>query len=147
MHGHLRIFFYVLVMNHPFLLCLFQFIHAIGLVEENHKIHLVGESMGGHTVGYYSSLYPEDVASVTMICPHGINFEDAQEQKKEILQTEEHFLLPLSMEEFRDSLKYITHKPKNIPDIILRGMYQVRSEKIDFLNRCKFIGSKGWVRL
>ena len=94
--------------------------------------------MGGHTVGYYSSQYPEDVASVTMICPHGINFGDAQVQKEEILRTEEHFLLPLTMEEFRESLTFITHKPKGLPDIILRGMYQVRSEKNEFLNRCKF---------
>ena len=95
--------------------------------------------MGGHIVGYYASMYPEDVARVTMVCPHGINFEGAAEQKEEILRTGEHTLLPTTFDEFRVMLADLTHKPIKLASLVLKGMFQSRDEKNVFYVGCKWI--------
>lgn len=33
--------------------------------------HLVGTSMGGNVAGVYAAQYPEDICSLTLICPAG----------------------------------------------------------------------------
>lgn len=46
-----------------------QFVECIKL---NRKpFHLVGTSMGGNVAGVYAAQYPEDICSLTLICPAG----------------------------------------------------------------------------
>ena len=55
---------------------------------------MVGESMGGHIVGYYACLYPGDLSSVCMVCPHGIDFPGYKDIKDQFAKDGKHFLLP-----------------------------------------------------
>ena len=101
------------------------------------KIHLVGESMGGHIVGYYASLFPRDLDCVTMVCPHGIDFEEAKDIKEEILRTGEHHLTPNTLAEYNHMMSYLTHKPIGLPNLILKGMFHVRITKNVFYKKRK----------
>lgn len=53
--------------NAPSALC--QFVECIKLNKK--PFHLVGTSMGGNVAGVYAAQYPEDICSLTLICPAG----------------------------------------------------------------------------
>lgn len=46
-----------------------QFVECIKL--NKRPFHLVGTSMGGNVAGVYAAQYPEDICSLTLICPAG----------------------------------------------------------------------------
>lgn len=46
-----------------------QFVQSIGL--NKRPFHLVGYSMGGICAGVYAAQYPNDLYTLTLICPGG----------------------------------------------------------------------------
>ena len=105
-------------------------------VNGNKKVHLVGESMGGHIVGYYASLFPRDLASVTMTGPHGIALDESAIH----MFAESHYLCPSTMEELRYAMPFWTHKKIPFPEILMRGLLETRLEKDEFYKsrKCNF---------
>lgn len=106
------------------------------------KFHLLGCSMGGHIVGIYSSLHPEHVLSVSMVCPHGIDHESHDKMIEEGKAEEKFVLLPQTKEDIREMFNRLTHKQIQFPDIILSGILQLRLEKNDYYRECENFSSK-----
>lgn len=107
-----------------------NFSDAIGLSQQ--RFHLMGESMGGHIVGYYASVYPQDLATLSMLCPHGTSFNGWEELKKDYKKTGNHLLLARTFTDIKALVKVITYKPCSFPDIVLKGILQIRQERIVF---------------
>ncbi|XP_066917438.1 monoacylglycerol lipase ABHD6-like [Clytia hemisphaerica] len=105
-----------------------KFVDTIGLKQ----IHLVGESMGGHIVGYYAAKYPADLSTVCMLCPHGLDFPWFNDLKNKYLKEGRHFLMPHTFEEMKFTSKQLTVKDLPFPNIVLKGMLQDRLEREKF---------------
>ena len=100
---------------------------------------MVGESMGGHIVGYYACLYPGDLSSVCMVCPHGIDFPGYKDIKDQFAKDGKHFLLPENLDELKSMVKRATFMSIPWPTIVLRGMLQERLLNKKFLFKRKYI--------
>ena len=91
--------------------------------------------MGGHVVGYYATLHPEDLSSVCMLCPHGIDFPGYEDIKKQFVKDGKHFLLPTNLDEMKITAKRGTFMSIPWPTILLRGMLQERLDREPFLSK------------
>lgn len=112
-----------------------QFVTALKLDEK--KFHLLGCSMGGHIVGMYAVHYPDDLLSLCMVCPHGINHESHDRMIEEGKAKDKFVLLPQNKEELREMFDRLTHKKIEFPDIIFSGILQLRLEKNDYYRQRK----------
>lgn len=107
-----------------------QFVDTVGLNKQ--KIHIIGESMGGHIAGVYSSLHPCDVTSATLMCPHGIKFDRMEKMKAEYEKTGHCILLPNDLKGVREMFQLLICKKFPFPDFVLKGILQMRLERDDF---------------
>eukprot|EP00111_Clytia_hemisphaerica_P003752 TCONS_00010778-protein len=110
-----------------------KFLDAIGLGDT--KIHLIGESMGGHIVGYFAAMYPNSIACVTMVCPHGIYFNELKEPKEVFLRTGKHYLLPEDYAGVKNMMLYLSHKQTFVPEFVFKGMLELRMERNNFYKK------------
>ena len=103
------------------------------------KFHLVGCSMGGHIAGIYASLHPENLLSLCMVCPHGIEHKSHDKMIEEGKANGKFVLLPQTTAELREMFNRLTHKKIEFPDIILSGILQLRLEKNVYYRQCKIL--------
>ncbi|XP_072296208.1 monoacylglycerol lipase abhd6-A-like [Eucyclogobius newberryi] len=111
-----------------------QFVHSIGLAQ----FHLVGTSMGGNLAGVYAARFPEDLCSVSLVCPAGLEPpEDTAFVKRlremEVLKRQEQdlsqasiALIPSSVPQLQEMLDLCCHKPLNLPRQMMKGLLQNR---------------------
>lgn len=111
-----------------------QFVHSIGLSQ----FHLVGTSMGGNVAGVYASRYPQDLCSVSLVCPAGLKpVEDTDFVKRlremEHSQSEESIaLIPSTLPQLQEMLDLCCHKPLKLPKQMMKGLLQNRVPNNDF---------------
>ena len=95
--------------------------------------------MGGHIVGMYAALHPDNLLSLCMVCPHGIDHESHDRMIEEGKAKEKFVLLPQNKEELREMFDRLTHKKIEFPDIIFSGILQLRLEKNVYYRQRKII--------
>ena len=110
-----------------------KFVDLMGLSKQ--KFHLVGSSLGGHIAGMYSVTYPENLLSLTMVCPQGISYEAETKMKEEAERTQTTILLPQTEDEYLELIRMTSHKEVNIPNILVSGLLQVRKQRNDFYEK------------
>lgn len=103
------------------------------------KFHLLGTSMGGEIVGLYAAEYPEQLLSLTMVCPLGISFGKQQAMIDDALETDTFILLPQTKDELKVMFDRVLCKPPKIPGIFLSGILQLRLERHDYYKKRKFL--------
>lgn len=111
-----------------------QFVHSVGL----RRFHLVGTSMGGNLAGVYAARFPEDLCSVTMVCPAGLEppedtafvkrlrEREVQRQQNQDLSHESIALIPTTITELQDMLDLCCYKRLNLPAQMMKGLLQNR---------------------
>uniref|UniRef100_U3IRT7 acylglycerol lipase n=1 Tax=Anas platyrhynchos platyrhynchos TaxID=8840 RepID=U3IRT7_ANAPP len=103
-----------------------QFVECIKL--NKRPFHLVGTSMGGNVAGVYAAQYPEDICSLTLICPAGLPSTNDSKFIKQLRELQESEcidripLIPSTPEEMADMLKLCSYVRFKVPQ-------QVRSKK------------------
>uniref|UniRef100_A0A4W5L7F0 acylglycerol lipase n=1 Tax=Hucho hucho TaxID=62062 RepID=A0A4W5L7F0_9TELE len=105
-----------------------QFVESVRLTKR--PFHLVGTSMGGNVAGVYAARYPNDLCSVTLICPAGTNAYD--QELSGSLDPQAIPLIPSTPEEMEDMLKLCSFVRFKIPQQILQGLVDVRVPNNDF---------------
>uniref|UniRef100_A0A4W5KXZ3 Abhydrolase domain containing 6, acylglycerol lipase n=1 Tax=Hucho hucho TaxID=62062 RepID=A0A4W5KXZ3_9TELE len=117
-----------------------QFVESVRLTKR--PFHLVGTSMGGNVAGVYAARYPNDLCSVTLICPAGLPNESLFVERLRELEKDQELsgsldpqaipLIPSTPEEMEDMLKLCSFVRFKIPQQILQGLVDVRVPNNDF---------------
>lgn len=117
-----------------------QFVHSVGL----RHFHLVGTSMGGNLAGVYAARFPDDLCSVTLVCPAGLEPREdtqfvkrlremeVQRQQNQDLSQESIALIPSTLPQLQDMLQLCCYKPLNLPTQMMKGLLQNRVPHNDF---------------
>ena len=93
---------------------------------------MVGTSLGGFIAGIHASMFPENLASVMLVCPAGINSPVVSQMVKAYEKEKKIQLLPKNNEEFVAMINMLVHKPVKFPDIIVSGVMQAKLQAQDF---------------
>ncbi|NXA56535.1 ABHD6 lipase, partial [Nothocercus julius] len=116
-----------------------QFVECIKL--NRRPFHLVGTSMGGNVAGVYAAQYPEEICSLTLICPAGLrnstdtNFIKQLKESDHIDRIDRIPLIPSTPEEMADMLKLCSYVRFKVPQQILQGLVDVRIPHNDFYRK------------
>ncbi|XP_025952040.1 monoacylglycerol lipase ABHD6 [Dromaius novaehollandiae] len=116
-----------------------QFVECLKL--NRRPFHLVGTSMGGNVAGVYAALYPDEICSLTLICPAGLPSSNDTKFIKQLreLQESERIdripLIPSTPEEMADMLKLCSYVRFKVPQQILQGLVDVRIPHNDFYRK------------
>jgi len=90
------------------------------------KLHLGGNSMGGHIALTYAALYPREVASLWLLAPAGVWSGPPSEMRKRIAQDGENPMIVRNEEEFARLVAGVTAVPLPIPRRFLDVLAQER---------------------
>lgn len=101
---------------------------CIDLISIGRKFHLVGTSMGGHIVGLYASLHPEDILSLSLWCPAGIKTEARTQLQIEWEDNKRILLMPTTKDEVAEMFQSLFHKKIQLPFFFLNGVLHSRQE-------------------
>jgi len=99
------------------------------------RLHLGGNSMGGHIALTYAALYPREVASLWLLAPAGVWSAPPSEMRKRIEQTGENPMIVKNEEEFARLVAGVTAVPLPIPRRILDVLAQERIRNRDLEQR------------
>ncbi|MDM8347878.1 alpha/beta hydrolase [Pseudomonas sp. sp1636] len=80
------------------------------------KLHLIGNSMGGHIGALYAARYPEQVLSVALLGNAGINSPEKSELIKRLERGEANPLIVKTAEEFDQLLAFVFVEAPAIPE-------------------------------
>jgi abhydrolase domain-containing protein 6 len=83
-----------------------------------HKLHLIGNSMGGHIAALYAARYPEQVLSVALLDNAGITSPNKSEMFQRIERGEANPLLVNNAADFSSMLSFVFVKQPLIPDAL-----------------------------
>jgi len=95
---------------------------ALGIL----RLHLGGNSMGGHIALTYAALYPREVASLWLLAPAGVWSAPPSEMRKRIAQGGENPMIVKNEEEFARLVAGLTAVPLSIPRRFLDVLAQER---------------------
>jgi pimeloyl-ACP methyl ester carboxylesterase len=90
------------------------------------KVHLGGNSMGGHIALAYAALYPKEVASLWLLAPAGLWSAPPSEMRKRIAQGGRNPMIVTNEEEFAQLVAAVTAVPLPIPRRLLDVLAQER---------------------
>jgi pimeloyl-ACP methyl ester carboxylesterase len=99
------------------------------------KLHLGGNSMGGHIALTYAALYPKEVASLWLLAPAGVWSAPPSEMRKRIEQGGENPMIVKNEEEFARLIAGVTAVPLPIPRRFLDVVAQERIKNHDLEQR------------
>ena len=99
------------------------------------KLHLGGNSMGGHISMMYAALYPDEVKSLWLLDPAGIWSAPPSEFQKIITTTGENPLMARSEDEFAKIFAFVMADPPFIPRPILNVIAQERIRNYELEKR------------
>lgn len=94
-----------------------EFITALGMG----RVHLIGHSMGGFICSAYAVQYPDDVATLGLIAPHGVTEPQASELARSVAAGD-NWLVASSMPEFERLLNNVFAKRPYLPKSVLRAV-------------------------
>lgn len=97
---------------------LHAFLAQIGLT----RAHLGGHSMGGNIVASYAAKYPNQVASLWLVAPSGVERAPTSELRLRIEQTGQNALIPRSAAEYREMIDWVMTQPPLMPQRLLAVM-------------------------
>jgi pimeloyl-ACP methyl ester carboxylesterase len=107
------------------------FAQALGIK----KLHLGGNSMGGHIALTYAALYPREVASLWLLAPAGVWSAPPSEVRKRIADTGRNPMIVKNEEEFAELVAVVTAAPLPIPRRFLDVLAQERIRNRDLEQR------------
>jgi pimeloyl-ACP methyl ester carboxylesterase len=90
------------------------------------KLHLGGNSMGGHIALTYAALYPKEVESLWLLDAAGVWSAPPSELRKEIAESGKNPMIVANEDEFAKLVALVTAKPLFIPRPLLDVMAQER---------------------
>ncbi len=90
------------------------------------KLHLGGNSMGGHIALTYAALYPNEVESLWLLSAAGVWSAPPSELRKRMTETGENPLLVQDEDDFAQLVAMVTAKPLMIPRPFLDVVAQER---------------------
>ncbi|MGH8709239.1 MAG: alpha/beta fold hydrolase, partial [Burkholderiales bacterium] len=99
-----------------------SFARALGLS----KLHLGGNSMGGHIALTYAALYPKEVESLWLLNAAGVWSAPPSELRRTMSETGENPLLVQDEDDFAALVSLVTAKPLMIPRPFLDVLAQER---------------------
>lgn len=105
--------------------------NALGIA----KVHVGGNSMGGHIAMMYAALYPEDVKSLWLLNPGGIWSAPQSEVREIIAKTGKNLLMARNEDEFVKTFEIVMTDHPFIPRPILNVMAQARIKNYELERR------------
>jgi len=99
------------------------------------RLHLGGNSMGGHIALTYAALYPREVASLWLLAPAGVWSAPPSETRKRIADTGRNPMIVNNEEEFAELVAVVTAAPLPIPRRFLDVLAQERIRNRDLEQR------------
>jgi pimeloyl-ACP methyl ester carboxylesterase len=90
------------------------------------KLHLGGNSMGGHIALTYAALSPKEVESLWLLSAAGVWSAPPSEMRRKMLETGENPLLVQDEDDFAALLALVMAKPLMIPRVFLDVLAQER---------------------
>jgi pimeloyl-ACP methyl ester carboxylesterase len=99
------------------------------------RLHLGGNSMGGHIALTYAALYPREVASLWLLAPAGVWSAPPSEVRKRIADTGRNPMIVKNEEEFAELVAVVTAAPLPIPRRFLDVLAQERIRNRDLEQR------------
>jgi pimeloyl-ACP methyl ester carboxylesterase len=91
------------------------------------RFHLGGNSMGGAIAGSYAVTHPEDLLSLWLVAPAGVESEASELEV--LLEEGKNPLLVSSPEEFRALLNFAMEKPPYIPRPVIKHLSALAVER------------------
>jgi abhydrolase domain-containing protein 6 len=83
--------------------------------------------MGGHIVGVYASKHPNNLSSVTMMCPAGIDAPQLSEFLEDVLKKgERNYLIPETPEDFLTMWNKVVYRYIPMPYFMAKLFTDVR---------------------
>lgn len=110
-------------------------LHALARQLGISRLHLGGNSMGGHIALTYAALYPKEVESLWLLSPAGVWSAPPSELRKKAAQTGDNPLTVENEDEFAELLSIVTVRPLMIPRPILDVLAQERIRNFDLEER------------
>ncbi|MBI5255119.1 MAG: alpha/beta hydrolase [Burkholderiales bacterium] len=98
-------------------------------------VHLGGSSMGGHIAMTWAALYPAEVKSLWLLNPGGAWSAPASELRTRIEQEGRNVLIADTVDEFRELLATVVHRPVPVPEPLLQAMAAERLANADLERR------------
>ncbi len=98
------------------------------------KLHLAGNSMGGHIAGLYALSYPAQLSSLALMDNAGVDVPTKSDLVLDVDQGKNPLAVS-SMQEFEEMLALVTHKPLWIPGIFKRFAFERAVKDRDFIDR------------
>lgn len=92
------------------------------------RFHLGGNSMGGAIAGRYAGRYAEDLLSLWLLAPAGVEAADPSELE-ELLEKGENPLLVSSPDEFRALMEFAMEERPYIPGAVLKHLAGIAVER------------------
>lgn len=92
------------------------------------RLHLGGNSMGGHIALTYSARHPKEVESLWLLNAAGVWSAPMSEMRKRIAETGQNPMIVQDEDEFAALVGFVTHQPLMIPRPFLDVMAQARIE-------------------
>lgn len=81
-----------------------------------HKLHLIGNSMGGHIAALYAARYPEQVLSVALLDNAGVTAPQQSELFKRLERGESNPLLVNNADDFSNMLSFVFVEQPAMPE-------------------------------
>lgn len=99
------------------------------------RLHLGGNSMGGHIALTYAALYPKEVAGLWLLAPAGVWSAPPSEIRKRIAESGRNPMIVNNEEEFAELVAVVTAAPLPIPRRFLDVVAQERIRNHDLEQR------------
>lgn len=106
-------------------------LHELAAALGFRRVHLAGNSMGGHIALSYAAAFPGDVASLWLLDPGGIWSAPPSELAKVILAGGDNPLMARTPEEFHKVYEFVMTSPPWIPRAMLDVMAAERIRNFD----------------
>ncbi len=104
------------------------FVKALGI----RKLHLIGNSMGGHIAALYAARHPEEVLSVALFNNAGINAPQASELFKRLDRGDANPLLVRNADDFSSMLDLLFVEKPPLPESLKQHLAQRAMASHDF---------------
>ena len=104
------------------------FAKAIGL----HKLHLIGNSMGGHIAALYAARHPEQVLSVALLNNAGVSAPQTSELFKRLDRGDANPLLVRNADDFNNMLDFLFVEKPPLPESLKQYLAQRAIASHDF---------------
>lgn len=104
------------------------FAKALGI----HKLHLIGNSMGGHIAALYAARHPEQVLSVALLNNAGVSAPQASELFKHLDRGDANPLLVRNADDFNNMLDFLFVEKPPLPESLKQYLAQRAMASHDF---------------